>query len=68
MLALSCSAAPVVAKNIGYSNVQFLEGLIETLDNPQSNGLPLIPQADIDVVFSNCVLNLVNCSARLICL
>jgi SAM-dependent methyltransferase len=40
------------AERFGYSNVSFLEGTIETLDQ-----LPLEP-ASFDVIVSNCVLNL----------
>ena len=64
MLALSRGAAPVVAERIGYSNVRFVEGAIEALDATDADGAPLIADASVDVVLSNCVLNLVNPSAR----
>ena len=64
MLALSRSAAPLVAQRIGFSNVRFLEGAIEALDAPAAGGQPLIPTASVDVVLSNCVLNLVNPTSR----
>lgn len=64
MLALSRGAAPVVAARIGYSNVRFLEGAIEALDAPGPEGAPLVADASVDCVLSNCVLNLVNPSAR----
>ena len=64
MLALSRQAAPVVAEAIGYSNVRFLEGAIEALDEQHDGAGPLVPDASIDVVLSNCVLNLVNPTAR----
>ena len=64
MLALSRSAAPVVAEQIGYSNVCFFEGAIEALDAVDAQGHPLVADSSIDVVLSNCVLNLVNPSAR----
>ena len=64
MLALSRGAAPVVADRIGYSNVRFLEGAIEALDAIGADGAPLIADASVDVVLSNCVLNLVNPSSR----
>ncbi|QNJ25438.1 methyltransferase domain protein [Synechococcus sp. SYN20] len=64
MLALSRSAAPVVAERIGYANVGFLEGAIEALDATNAQGEPLVADSSIDVVLSNCVLNLVNPSAR----
>jgi SAM-dependent methyltransferase len=64
MLALSRSAAPVVAEQIGYANVCFFEGAIEALDAVDAQGHPLVADSSIDVVLSNCVLNLVNPSAR----
>ena len=64
MLELARVAAPVVAERIGYNNVRFLEGAIEALDAPTPTGELLIPSASVDVVLSNCVLNLVNPSAR----
>ena len=64
MLQLSRDAVPVVAKAIGYSNVRFVEGAIEALDAPTAAGELLVPDASVDVVLSNCVLNLVNPSAR----
>ena len=56
MLELSRGAAPVVADRIGYSNVTFLEGAIEALDAPGDGGDPLVADASVDVVLSNCVL------------
>ena len=64
MLSLSRQAAPVVAEAIGYGNVRFVEGAIEALDEPGDGAGPLVSDASIDVVLSNCVLNLVNPSAR----
>ncbi len=64
MLALSRASAPVVAERIGYGNVCFLEGAIEALDATDAEGEPLVADSSIDVVLSNCVLNLVNPSAR----
>ena len=64
MLQLSRDAVPVVAQAIGYSNVRFVEGAIEALDAPTAAGELLVPDASVDVVLSNCVLNLVNPSAR----
>ena len=55
MLALARSAAPVVAERIGYSNVEFREGRIQDL--PVADG-------EIDVVVSNCVLNLVRAADK----
>ena len=87
MLALARSAAPVVAKRIGYDVVRFRRGRIQdlALDLDQLDGwlcehpvrgaedlavleaecnrlrrkAPLIPSSSVDVVVSNCVLNLV---------
>ena len=64
MLALSRGAAPVVAEAIGYANVEFREGAIEALESPGTDGVPLVADQSVDVVLSNCVLNLVNPSAR----
>ena len=64
MLALSREAASRVAEAIGYANVRFLDGAIEALDAPGANGEPLVADASVDVVLSNCVLNLVNPAAR----
>ena len=65
MLRLARQAAPVVAARIGWSNVQFVEAAIEALDTPQVDGSPVIADASVDVVLSNCVLNLVNPRGRL---
>jgi SAM-dependent methyltransferase len=87
MLAVARRNAPVVARNIGYANVEFRKGKIQDLsldlelldemlkDNPVHSAedlsalesevqelrrtRPLIPDNSIDVVVSNCVLNLV---------
>ena len=64
MLQLSRSAAAEVSAAIGYANVQFKDGAIEALDAPDASGNPLVADASIDVVLSNCVLNLVNPEAR----
>ena len=64
MLELARAAAPLVAERVGYSNVHFVEGAIEALDALTPAGEPLIATASVDVVLSNCVLNLVNPSAR----
>jgi SAM-dependent methyltransferase len=88
MLDVARAAAPVVAGELGYGNVEFRRGRIQDLaldldllderlgDHPFSgaDGLaeanaiaedlrltdPLIPTDSIDVVVSNCVLNLVD--------
>ncbi len=88
MLAVARRNAPVVARNIGYANVEFRKGKIQDLsldlelldeilkDSPVHSAedlsaldyemqelrrtRPLIPDNSIDVVVSNCVLNLVR--------
>lgn len=88
MLEVARRNAPLVARNIGYANVEFRKGRIqdlaldlEALDaelakNPITNAnsflaadaladdlrvrQPLIPSDSVDVVVSNCVLNLVD--------
>ncbi len=92
MLALARDNAPVVAKNIGYRNVEFrkariqdlaldLEQLDEALTDRPLSGLdgyleaeqiaarlrsesPMIPSNSIDVIVSNCVLNLIDSAAK----
>tara|TARA_B100001971_G_C18163579_1_gene522863 strand:+ start:207 stop:1136 length:930 start_codon:yes stop_codon:yes gene_type:complete len=92
MLALARDNSPVVAKNIGYHNVEFHKGRIQDLaldleqfgealaDHPLS-GLegyleaeqiaarlrsesPMIASNSIDVIVSNCVLNLIDSAAK----
>ena len=88
MLELARGAAPVVASNIGYANVDFREGRIQDLasdptavaaylsEHPvrtaqdaldfeafaaaQRRDNPLVASDSVDVVVSNCVLNLVR--------
>jgi arsenite methyltransferase len=88
MLGVARRNAPLVAKNIGYANVEFRKGKIQDLSldlelldellkkSPVNSaedlsGLesaihevrqirPLIPDSSVDVVVSNCVLNLVS--------
>ena len=88
MLGVARDAAPKVAEEIGYGNVEFRRGRIQDLaldldllddylqKNPvtDAGGLaaaqdaadrlrreqPMIPDASVDVVVSNCVLNLVE--------
>ncbi len=92
MLAIARRNAPVVAKNIGFGNVEFrkgriqdlaldLERLDESLRNAPLSGAnaflaaeqrarelrqqhPLVAEGSVDVVVSNCVLNLVEPSAK----
>ena len=60
MLALSRGAAAQVADAVDYANVQFVDASIESLDALTSDGTPLVADASVDVVLSNCVFNLVN--------
>ena len=88
MLEVANRNAPIVAENIGHSNVEFVKGRIQDLkldlnafnkkiaENPISSvedflasetiaselrsKSPLIPDESVDVVVSNCVLNLVE--------
>lgn len=92
MLAVARRNAPLVARNVGYSNVEFRKGRIQDLAldlealelrlnaNPvfsmgDLNALesymedikarrPLVAPESVDVVVSNCVLNLVKASAK----
>lgn len=92
MLELARKAAPLVAKEVGYANVEFRRGKIQDLaldqdwanrhltENPVHNVTdmsifqdlcerlrceePLIPDDSIDIVVSNCVLNLVRSSEK----
>ncbi len=64
MLDLAKEAAPIVSERIGYKNVDFLKGSIEALDEIQPDGKPLIAKSSVDVVLSNCVLNLISHSNR----
>jgi len=57
MLAVARRNAPVVAERIGYANVEFRQGQIQDLR-------PIIHDETIDVVVSNCVLNLVATAAK----
>ena len=63
MLALARRYQREIAGRIGWDNVTFHRGRIQdlsrSLDEPDSKG-PLISSGSIDVVLSNCVLNLVN--------
>lgn len=53
MLALARRAAPEVARRVGFANVEFRKGRIQDL-------APIVADASVDVVISNCVLNLVR--------
>ncbi len=60
MLKLSRAALQEFADKIGYENISFLYGSIEKLDSKNKNKENLIEESTIDIVLSNCVLNLVN--------
>lgn len=92
MLSVARRNAPIVAKNIGFSNVEFRKGRIqdlaldlelldrklktspianadaflgaEDLANRLRESNPLVASDSVDVVVSNCVLNLVEASAK----
>ncbi len=57
MLEVARRNAPVVADRLGFANVVFREGLIQDLK-------PVVDSESIDVVVSNCVLNLVDTASR----
>jgi arsenite methyltransferase len=65
MLEVARRNAPIVAQRLGYANVEFRKGRIQDLsldlDQPQDTRArtPLIASNSIDVIVSNCVLNLV---------
>ena len=64
MLSLSRSAAKYVSEKIGFNNTKFLKGSIERLDELDNNMNPLISDKSVDIILSNCVLNLVNPESR----
>lgn len=64
MLEVARRNAPLVADNIGYANVEFRKGMIQDLQyNPTGDDV-LIANDSVDVVVSNCVLNLVEPDAK----
>jgi len=64
MLSLSRSASKEVTKNIGFNNTEFLEGSIEKLDELDKDLNPLIADKSIDIIKSNCGLNLISTVSR----
>ncbi len=64
MLNLSRKSIEYVVKRIGYNNTKFIEGSIEKLDEKDINLNPIIKDNSIDIILSNCVLNLVNPESR----
>ncbi|MBV1875502.1 MAG: methyltransferase domain-containing protein [Cycloclasticus sp.] len=67
MLALARKYQPEMAKKLGGDKVSFVKGQIQdlanSLENPDSPE-PMIADNSIDLVLSNCVLNLVNDSDK----
>jgi arsenite methyltransferase len=67
MLALARKYQPEMAEKLGADKVNFVKGQIQDLthdlDNPE-NEEPLIADNSVDLVLSNCVLNLVNDSDK----
>ena len=63
MLELATGACDPVARHIGYANVSFRRAEIDQLAH-DLDGQPLLADGCIDVVLSNCVLNLVQPSRR----
>ena len=65
MLEVARRNAPIVAERLGYANVEFRKGRIQDLRvDLESKSDPLIADNSIDVVVSNCVLNLVAPEAK----
>ncbi len=57
MLEVARRNAPIVADRLGFANVVFREGRIQNLE-------PIVESESVDVVVSNCVLNLVDTASR----
>ena len=64
MLNLSRGSIEYVANKVGYKNTEFIEGSIEKLDALNNKNEPIIKSSSIDIILSNCVLNLVNPESR----
>ncbi len=64
MLRLSRSASKKFSEKIGFINTEFLGGSIENLDELDKDLNPLIADKSVDIILSNCVLNLVNPESR----
>ena len=64
MLKLSRSASKKFSEKIGFNNTEFLGGSIENLDELDKDLNPLIADKSVDIILSNCVLNLVNPESR----
>ena len=64
MLNLSRNSLKEFSINIGYQNTEFIEGSIEKLEQLDKNSYPIIKSSSIDIILSNCVLNLVDPKSR----
>ena len=64
MLNLARNSIKEFSKKVGYENTQFIEGSIEKLDALDLYNKPIISTSSIDIILSNCVLNLVDPKSR----
>ena len=64
MLSLSRNSIKEFSEKIGYENTQFIKGSIEKLDELDKNNEPIIKSSSINIILSNCVLNLVDPKLR----
>jgi len=64
MLNLSRDSIKAFSRKLGFQNVEFIKGSIEKLDELDKNKEPIIQTSSIDIILSNCVLNLVNPKSR----
>ena len=68
MLNLANKSIDIVSKKLGFRNTKFIKGSIEKLDALDSNNKPIIRSSSVDIILSNCVLNLVNKVSRVLLL
>lgn len=65
MLEVARRNAPIVAERIGFANVEFRKGRIQDLARDlEAADRMLVEDGSVDVVVSNCVLNLVETAAK----
>ena len=64
MLKLARDSIKEFSKTVGYKNTHFIEGSIEKLDAFDLHNQPIIKTSSIDIILSNCVLNLVSPKSR----
>lgn len=65
MLEVARRNAPIVAERIGFANVEFRKGRIQDLVRDlEAPDRVLVTDGSVDVVVSNCVLNLVETAAK----